>query len=512
MMTKLPTLITALVGSLAMACGSSAVGGDSPSSTGAMDRDSGSAGQATEVTKGNGAPGAGGGGGGGDHDGAVGEMGQGGASVTGTPDSGDGASVGEIIGDATGTVAVKVEDFLNSIGVCSHMGIGLDAPTESATAISYLGVRNVRENVATSRVPDWIALHKSTGVRVCLVSDDDLASTIDAAKQLNAVGALLAVEGPNEPNNWPITYQGQTSTKTTSMPVAQFQKDLYAAVKGDGGLHAIPVFHSSEAGGAEPDNVGLQFLTIPDGAGTLMPAGTKYADFANIHDYLYRHMRQAIDNVAWKAFDPTLNADWSGLYVEFGRTWKGKFTGYSNADLMTLPRVVTETGWTTGAPSELNAEQEGRLYVSIYLSAFKRGFANAFIYMLRDEPESGAWAMLGMFDQNYQPKKAATYLHNLTTILADTGARTPGKLNYSIAAEPETVHDLLLQKSNGSFELVVWDERPSGGSDRIVVDLGAARPTVKVYDPIVGTAPSETLKSVSTVTLTLSDHPVVIEL
>jgi hypothetical protein len=179
---------------------------------------------------------------------------------------------------------------------------------------------------------------------------------------------------------------------------------------------------------------------------------------------------------------------------------------------MTLPRVVTETGWTTGAPSELTPEQEGRLYVSLYLSAFKQGFTHAFIYMLRDEPQEGAWAMLGMFDQNFQPKKSATYIHNMTTILADNATRMPGKLNYSIANKPDTVHDLLLQKSSGKFELVVWDERPSGGTDHVVVDLGAMRTSVTVFDPITGTAGTEKHTDVSSVSLTLSDHPVVIEL
>jgi hypothetical protein len=430
-----------------------------------------------------------------------------------TQDGGVGDAGSEMVGDATGTTAIPVEDFLNSMGVSSHVGIGLDDATTSATAIAYLGVRNVRENSSPFHVQDWIAMHKSAGIKVCLLTDNDLNGTIDTAKQLNAAGALLAVEGPNEPNNWPITYQGQTSSKTTSMPVAAFQRDLYAAVKGDASMKDIPVFHSSEAGGAEPDNVGLQFLTIPNGAGTLMPAGTKYADYANIHDYLYRHMRQPVDNVAWKAFDPTLNADWSGMYVEFGHTWKGHFNGYSNTELMTLPRVVTETGWTTGAPSELTPEQEGRLYVSLYLSAFKQGFAHAFIYMLRDEPQEGAWAMLGLFDETYKPKKSALYIHNLTTILADSGTRVPEKLNYSIASKPDTVHDLLLQKKSGKFELVVWDERPSGGTtDRVVVDLGAMRSSVTVFDPIVGTAPTEMHPGASSVSLTLSDHPVVIEL
>jgi hypothetical protein len=59
------------------------------------------------------------------------------------------------------------------------------------------------------------------------------------------------------------------------------QRDLYRAVKSDPKLAGIPVFASSEAGGSEPNNCGLQFLTIPKGAGTLMPDGTIYADYAN---------------------------------------------------------------------------------------------------------------------------------------------------------------------------------------------------------------------------------------
>jgi hypothetical protein len=108
--------------------------------------------------------------------------------------------------------------------------------------------------------------------------------------------------------------------------------------------------------------------------------------------------------------------------------------------------------------------------------------------MLRDDPNQGNW---GLFDVSYNPKTSGTYLHNLTTILADPVATTtPEKLDYSIALEPVTVHDILLQKSNGLFDLVVWDEKPSGGSDTVDVDLAAARSTVRVYDPTTGTAPA----------------------
>lgn len=49
-------------------------------------------------------------------------------------------------------------------------------------------------------------------------------------------------------------------------------------MKRDPVLKKYPVWSISE-GGAETDNVGLQYLTIPTGAGALIPDGAKYADY-----------------------------------------------------------------------------------------------------------------------------------------------------------------------------------------------------------------------------------------
>ncbi len=130
--------------------------------------------------------------------------------------------------------------------------------------------------------------------------------------------------------------------------------------------------------------------------------------------------------------------------------------------------------------------------------------------MLRDDPVQGYW---GLFDTSYQPKTSGTYVHNLTTILSDGGAKgTPGKLDYAIANEPMTVHDLLLQKSDGTFALVVWNERPGGGSDDVTIDLGKSRAKVEVYDPTTGAQATTTYHDVEKVMVTLSDHPMVLEL
>jgi hypothetical protein len=85
-----------------------------------------------------------------------------------------------------------------------------------------------------------------------------------------------------------------------------------------------------------------------------------------------------------------------------------------------------------------------------------------------------------------------------------------GKVNYSIPNQPATVHDLLLEKSSGVYELIVWGERVKG-SDAVVVNLGDTY-AVKVYDPTVATVPQSSLDHAASVPLTFSDHPLVLEL
>jgi hypothetical protein len=408
------------------------------------------------------------------------------------------------------TTAVRATDFLNSLGACTHIGQGVDDAVRSAACLKYAGIRNLRDDGNLAHIPDWITVYRRSGVRTCVITNHDIPETLAMAEQLRAVGALLAVEGPNEPNNWPVTYQGQTSDfHKTALPIARFQADLYKAVKADPLLKGIPVFHSSVAGGSENDNVGLQYLTIPPGAGTLMPDGTTFADYANCHNYVCGYTNKLVDNGPWNAANPTLNTQWAGLYGAYGHTWHAGFSGYTNDQLMTLPRVTTETGWATRGDGSITEDQQGRVFLNLYLDQYKEGWKYTFIYMLHDDPIQGYY---GMFHVDYTPKPAGTYLHNLTTILADSGSLPrPGRLNYRVVDPPTTVHDLLLQKSNGTFALAVWDEQASGTS-QVTVDLGGVRPRAYVFDPTVGAAPIQSLRHIRSLTLTLSDHPVIIAL
>ncbi len=416
---------------------------------------------------------------------------------------------------AAETTALRSADFLNSIGTLSAISVRGESLPKTIECASYLGIRWLRAGIEGD-VPlqQFIDLHQQAGLRFSWgfgSGSADLAKLLRTARQVEAAGALLAFEGPNEPNNWGITYQGRTGGRNVSWgPVAELMRDLCQAVKNDPALKSYPVWSISE-GGAETDNVGLQFLTIPQGAQTVMPAGTKFADYANVHNYIYHPNSAGLsDNKTWNAADPTSACKVDGLYGEYGLTWAHHYPGYSGAGLQILPRVTTETGTTVG--DAITEEIHALNLMSMYLDQFKRGWSYTGVYLLRDRVDEGGNQKFGFYKPDYTPRKAAFYLHNLTTILADRGSiEKPGKLDYSIPGEPATIHDMLLERSDGAFELVVWGERIKG-SDDVSVNFAGTQSSVNVYDPTIGITPTQTLKNVRSMPLTLSDHPMIVEL
>jgi hypothetical protein len=420
---------------------------------------------------------------------------------------------------AAANSAVPTIDFLNSIGVVTTFPDRGQPLARTIDMIRYCGFRWVRSGIeglsdnGPTTLRTFLALHRETGVRLNwgLVSGGaDIKKLVETGKVLAEAGALLAFEGNNEPNNFGIIYQGEKGggSEPSWMAVAKLQRDLYQAVKGDPVLAKYPVWSISESG-AERDNVGLQFLTIPPGAQTLMPNGTKYADYANVHNYVYHpHSPYPADNKAWDAADPTAASKVDGLFGNFGITWARRYRGYSQDQLNTLPRVTTETGTTIGGP--ITEEIHGLTLMNVYLAQFKRGYAFTSVYLLRDRTDEAGNQSFGFYRVDYSPRKAAIYLHNLTTILADRAILAqPGQLEFTIIDQPETVHDLLLQNSEGTFQLIVWDERLNG-QDRVKVDLGAARRSMKIYDPTIGVEPVQTLRDINSIELVLTDHPLVI--
>lgn len=415
----------------------------------------------------------------------------------------------------------KASDFLNSIGVNSAVSTRGESLKKTIEIMKYLGVRWIRSGYEGNvPVADLIEVYRQAGVRFSyglLSGGTDIDRLLKGGRELADAGALLAFEGLNEPNNWDITYNGEKGGKKQSwMAVAKVQRDLYSAVKKDSLLKKYPVWSLSE-NGAQIDNTGLQFLEIPKGAGTAMPDGTKYADYANCHNYFVHPSHPGLyDNQTWNAADPGLLCKVDGLYGNYGSTWGAKFKGYAGEALQNLPRVTTETGATING--ELTEEKQARMFLNLYLAQFARGWSYTALYLLRDRSDEAGNQTFGFYKPDYSPRKSALYMHNLTSILAEPATRTenvvevskPGKLNYSIANLPETAHHLLLQKSNGKFVLIVWAERVKG-EDEVKITFENAV-SGKVYDPTLGSLPVSSVENSNAVTLTLSDHPMIIEI
>lgn len=400
---------------------------------------------------------------------------------------------------------IKVNDFLNSIGTNTQINQG-QSEAGLEVVLRYLGVRVIREYIGTS-TSQLITLHNATGVKVNSFSGaaDPLSRFTTNGGILANAGALLSFEGPNEPNNFGVTYQGVSCAKPGTVLswdcVAKFQKDLYAAIKADPVVGGYPVFGASESG-AEADNQGLQWNQIPSGAGVLQADGTKYSDYVNDHNYVQGP--GLIDNGAFKNAALTPSAGVDGFYIEHILTWKGSFAGYTTAQAPSVPRVTTETGWSSGG-SGATDDQIGRIMLNVFLDQFQAGVKYTFQFQAVDN----STALQGYYVNMTTPRLSADYLHRFTTFLADTSsAFTCGQLSWTMNNPAPTTHAMMLEKSTGPLDLVVWGEKVSGSVSQLI-DLCHSFPNVKIYDPVLDTTTN--LTNVSTVTLTLTDHPLIVE-
>jgi hypothetical protein len=403
-------------------------------------------------------------------------------------------------------VPLRAHEFLDSIGmnvkfkdVASQYG-NTDKVIER---LQYLGVRLVREGFPARELrPQQIAAYRAfarIGGRFTFVTHNEKAvgeivADISAFER-EFPGSVKAVEGPNELNHWPITYQGQKGRAAAK----NYMSDLYAAVKADRRLAAAGV--------------------LVYGA-TDWPAIATKADIANIHSYernafgSYERLRLDRDEqLKVYAMDPVLPP---------GRTpaWVVTETGY---------HTWLGSGWFEGVDPTVQA----KLGLLLFFNVAKLGGRETQWYQLLDAwgaPRNGEQAF-GVFDHTGKPKPLALAVHNLTAILQDKGntvqsfATTPlsYKLSGNLGQAPHNgVYDLALQKSDGSHWLAVWREGQiwNAESDRALalpaktttVQLSGAPARVEIYDPITGTAPRQTLNEVQEVDLALADQLLILKI
>lgn len=497
--------------------------------------------------------------------------------------------------------ALRASGFINSIGVNVHMEYtdgAYASESNVASDLAYLGVTNIRDmipNVTYGGIPaqqQVTALEAlaASGIKMDLFvgnTETNLATDIAELNVLDTAhpNSIEAVEGLNEINNFPATYDGLTGQAGATA----LQQALYSSVKSDSLLKNAAVFDftggtfstatpygtiAEHANGSYTLTNGITGwqVALPTGVSTITIGYTGAAPAAGLFNYpgagqetnLYYGNNGTLtftyDNTsgvaletyvtvsAWGqtttitgvsatsgnsgnlvTFDPQENL--TGLatdanahpYPSYGAE-PGSYIASNYLDAYGTatpgPRVITEDGYDTDPndPNGVSQLAQAQGDTDILLDAYKSGVSQTYLYELLDEKpdpnNTNSEMHFGLFNNDNTPKLAATAIHDLTTILADNGANatsfTPGTLDWSATGMPGTANSMLLEKSNGTFDLALWNETTSAAS-QITVSLGSTYQNVEVFDPITGSTPIETLSNVSKVTLSLGNDPLIIQ-
>ena len=403
---------------------------------------------------------------------------------------------------ALGTTS-RAWNFTQSIGVNSHIswGGGYANPAIVQQSITYLGATHVRDGIPYTgwTLPTYQAIAK-TGVKFDILASGptiDVARDVAQATALNQAvpGSVATMEGANEFNTQSSVFNGANSSGNPAW-AQQYGPALYSAVKASPGLNGVTVIAASMA------NAG--------------PAQIQQE--GNLAGF--------IDSSNWHAYYGNGSQPAAGLQAAVAN---------ANSTAPGKPVTITETGYYTAVNAMdwggggVTPAVQAVLETNILLDSFRDGVSTTYLYELMDNVANPASTDLesnfGLFLADGTPKPAATAIHNLTSILADTGSNaasfTMASFNGSVTGLPSTGASTVLEKSNGTYDVVVWNEPKvwdqasksavTPATLPVVVDLGATYQTVKLFDPLKSSAPLQTLSNVRTVNLSLIADPVIIE-
>lgn len=397
---------------------------------------------------------------------------------------------------------IRTYDFTHAEGVNTHLKYtdgGYNSVVNVVNDLNYLGIQQVRDSfswssskgvagighyeaVAQAGMTFDITIAAGGSLAAVTSSTDDpsLAERIDWIETLEAAvpGSVKAIEGANEVNNWPVAFDGYGTTYkgTDELDAALLlQQALYLDVRGSATLHDLPVYYFTGYN-----------------AGTV-PVGPDPATTASLADYDTQHPYPN------KGEPPDL---WVARSVALGNETAAD-------DAAEKPAVYTETGYNSlgGVKGGVSPAVQARYTLDLLLDDAASGISQTYLYQLLDAYAPGSAQGddgFGLFDYTGAAKPVAVAIHNLNTLLADNagsaGTFTPTTLSYTVSGEPATGHHVLMQKSNGTYVLALWDERPIwNGTTGTAVAVSAYAVHVtftdgnvyKVlgYNPVGGTSP-----------------------
>ncbi len=385
---------------------------------------------------------------------------------------------------------ITAADFIATIGVNAHIN---DPNSSYVTSdvlaqLQYLGISNLRvSDNSGSELPQYLALG-AAGIKfdaVTVIAPQNPINLANEIADLNKIAPyLISVEGPNEINTDPVSYNGLTGAAAGDA----FQAGLYNAVQADPALAGVQVLPFSLSVGGSLTGYGNE---------------NAYSTEANVHGYAsggvppYYYLNYAVSSV------PTVT---------------GK------------PVVMSETGYYTLQDGNSGVTQYVQAVwdVDILLQNASNGIVKTYLYQLEDgyndqptNPEDN----YGLYTVNGTPKQSAIAIHNLTNLLADNGPNassfTPGTLNYTVTGlNPDYGFQDIFAKSSGAFDIALWSEpqfydavtgvTSAVTPSQVTVSLGGSY-NIAVYDVVTGTTAVQTASNASAITVALGTDPLIVE-
>lgn len=369
------------------------------------------------------------------------------------------------------TQATTTLYFIDTLGINTHIDFAVDGYRNLATvenAIKYLGTINLRDSAQiASDAVTWQQVALATGAKfddfIAQTSPAGMTTDLGFVKQLAQEGILNYLEGGDEEDDAYPASLGNTLQIT-----AQFQQQVYAT----GHSLDLPVINMSFGSGWTAAN---NWQGDYGAVGDL----SAYADYANAHTY----------PVPGQLPGDTIS----------------RLNGLANLAAASRPVITTEIGWDENAG--FTQTQIADYVLDAALDGIKYGDVKTYFYALFNDGSGN----FGLMNSDGTPKPAGTALHDLTALLADPGPTaasfTPGSLSYTLSTADNTV---LMEKSDGTFWLSVWDE--SAAAHSATVTLGSTATKFTLFDPLTGTNAVQTAGNTPSFSFTVPDHPVIVEI
>jgi hypothetical protein len=381
--------------------------------------------------------------------------------------------------------AVAAATFRDSVGVNVHLSYGSTAYGDFGAvqaALRRLGVRQVRDGACAAcraEVSRLEALGRS-GVHATLIAGNPRNSTGTLGANLALVrtrlrGVVTALEGPNE--------YDRSGDPNWVAALRAYQGSLYRAVKADPALRRLPVIGPSFGTSGGPAQVGDLSASM---------------DLGNLHSY------------------PGGQPPAANLEAQFALA--AKVSGRR-------PLVATETGYHDALHSPaghppVDPATAAAYVPQLFLEYFLHGVRRTFLYELVDEkPETGFTNLqqhFGLLRDDWTPKPAYESLRALLAGIGDgTPADGPGTLKYAVTGAPADLRQLLVERGDGSFALVLWRAaRVWDPNARRRVAASADQVRVRLGQPVASAAVAGggTLDNPRTVPVRVGAQPVVVRL